>query len=162
MLSLQRFYLDIRIVVSAERAWACDELVMLVFQQLIARYRRDIVIVHGGCPGVDESFYKACKSLGVAVEVRLAEWPQTGMPTIGTRNCELIKPGADLCIALHRSVRTSQRTRDCALQAIQAGISTFLIEDEQAIPIWLPLADARLAGPGDRHVIESRTNWPSL
>jgi len=71
-----------RIVVTGERAWACDELAMIVLQRLIARYGRDIVIVHGGCPGVDESFNKACKSLGITVEVRLASWPQTGTPTI--------------------------------------------------------------------------------
>ena len=137
-----------RIVVTGERAWACDELAMVILQRLIARYGRDIVVVHGGFPGVDQSFNKACKSLGVTVEVRLAEWPQTGTPTIGTRNRELIKPGADLCIALHRSVRTSQRTRDCVLQAIQAGIPTFLIEDERAIPI-------RLRSSG-REIIEAR------
>jgi YspA, cpYpsA-related SLOG family len=145
MLSLRCCYLDMRIVVTGERAWACDELAMVVLQRLIARYGPDIVIVHGGAVGVDEAFNKACKSLGIAVEVRLAEWPQTGTPTISTRNRELIKPGADLCIALHRSVRTSERTRDCVLQAIQAGIPTFLIEDEQASPIRLHRADTRLA-----------------
>jgi YspA, cpYpsA-related SLOG family len=134
-----------RILITGERAWACDELAIVVLQRLISRYGPGVVVAHGGCAGVDESFNKACKSLGVAVEVRLAEWPQTGMPTIATRNREPIKAGADLCIALHRSVRTSQRTRDCVLQAIQAGIPTFLIEDEQAIPIRLRQADERLA-----------------
>ena len=134
-----------RILATGDRAWVCDDLAMVVLNRLIARYGRDIVIVHGGCPGVDESFNKACKSLGITVEVRLASWPQTGTPTIGTRNRELIKPGADLCIALNRSVRTSDRTRDCVLQALQAGIPTFLIEDEQAIPERLRPADSRLA-----------------
>jgi hypothetical protein len=96
--------------------------------------------------GVDESFNIACKNLGIAVEVRVATSGQTGTPTIGTRNRELIKPGADLCIALHRSVGTSQRTKDCVRQAIQAGIPTFLIEDEQAVPTRLRPADPRLSG----------------
>lgn len=136
-----------RILVTGDRAWACDDLAMVVLNRLIARYGRDIVIVHGGCPGVDESFNKACKALGITVEVRLASWPQTGTPTIGNRNRELVKPGAGLCIALHRSVRTSDRTRDCIQQALQAGISTFLIEDEKAIPKRLRRGDARLARP---------------
>jgi hypothetical protein len=135
-----------RIVVTGERAWVCDELAMVVLERLIARYGREIVIIHGGAAGVDESFSKACKSLGIALDVRLASWPQTGNPTIGTRNRELIKDGADLCIALHRSIGTSQRTRDCARQAIQAGIPTFLIADERAIPSRLQRADARLSG----------------
>ena len=134
-----------RIVITGDRAWACDELAIAVVQRLITRYGRDIVVVHGGSVGVDESFNIACKNLGIAVEVRMANSGQTGTPTIGTRNRELIKPGADLCIAVHRSVGTSQRTKDCVRQAIQAGIPTFLIEDEQAIPIRLRRADPRLS-----------------
>jgi hypothetical protein len=76
----------------------------------------------------------------------MANTGQTGTPTIGTRNRELIKPGADLCIALHRSVGTSKRTKDCVRQAIQTDIPTFLIEDEQAIPMRLRRADPRLVG----------------
>jgi hypothetical protein len=135
-----------RIVVTGDRAWACDDLAMVIVQRLIARYGRDIVVVHAGSVGVDESFNIACKKLGIAVEVRMANTGETGTPTIGTRNRELIKPGADLCIALHRSVGSSQRTKDCVRQALQAGIPTFLIEDEQAIPIRLRRADPRLGG----------------
>jgi hypothetical protein len=137
-----------RIVVGGgERAWACDELAMVVLQRLIARYGRKIVIIHGGAAGVDASFSKACKSLGITVDVRLANWRQTGPPTIGSKNWVLLKDGADLCIALHRSIGTSQRTRDCARPAIQAGIPTFLIADEQAIRSRLKRADVRLSGP---------------
>jgi hypothetical protein len=135
-----------RIVVTGDRAWACDDLAMVIVQRLTARYGRDFVIVHAGSVGVDESFNIACKNLGIAVEVRMANSGQTGTPTIGTRNRELIKPGADLCIAVHRSVGSSQRTKDCVRQAIQAGIPTFLIEDEQAIPVRLRRAEARLSG----------------
>jgi len=137
------YYLDMRILATGDRAWPCDDLAMVVLNRLVARYGRDIVIVHGGCPGVDESFNNACKSLGITVEVRLESWPQTRTPTIGNRNRELIKPGADLCITLHRYVRTSYRTRDCILQTLQAGIPTFLIEDERAIPTRLWRADPR-------------------
>ena len=53
----------------------------------------------------------------------------------------MIEKGADLCIAVHRSITTSTRTKDCIRQALTAGIPTFLIEDEQAIPgnPWLML-----------------------
>ena len=45
---------------------------MVVLQRLIARYGREIVIIHGGEAGVDESFSKACKGLEITVEARLA------------------------------------------------------------------------------------------
>jgi hypothetical protein len=123
-----------RIVVTGDRMWACDELALAVVKRTIAKFGREIVIVHGGSPGVDESFNQACKQFGIAVEARLPNWGQTGPPTIGSRNRELIKAGADLCIALHQSIESSELTRDCVKQAIQAGIPTFLIEDEQAVP----------------------------
>jgi hypothetical protein len=134
------------IVVTGETAWASDELAMVVVQRLIARYGPEIVILRGGETGVDESFNEACKSLGIAVEARLANWPQTGPPMIWSKNRELVKDGADLCIALHRSIGTSQRTRDCAGQAIQNGIPTFLIANEQAIFSRLSRADTGLSG----------------
>jgi hypothetical protein len=135
-----------RIVITGDRAWSCDELAMAVLQRLITRYGRDIVIIHGGSPGVDESFNEACTSLGITVEPRPANWPHTGHPTIGSKNRELIKDGADLCIAVHRRIGASQRTLDCVNQAIQADIPTFLIADERAVPSQLQRADARLSG----------------
>jgi len=54
-------------------------------------------------------------------------------------------PGADLCIALHRSITTSTRTKDCVRQALAAGIPTFLVEDERAIPRRIDAGDERLA-----------------
>jgi hypothetical protein len=36
--------------------------------------------------------------------------------------------------------------KDCVLQALQAGIPTFLIADEQAGPSRFKRADARLSG----------------
>src|SRR6516225_12062009 len=135
-----------RIVVTGDRFWRCDELATAILRRLVQRYGPNLTMVHGGENGVDESFNKACKSLGIAVEVRLPNWPHTGLPTIGNKNRELIKDGADLCIALHRTIGRSQRTLDCVRQAIQAGIPTFLITDEQAVPSRLRTGDARLSG----------------
>jgi hypothetical protein len=133
-----------RIVVTGERSWKCDGLAVAILQRLIARHGSDVVIVHGGDCGVDESFDRACKSLGIAVEARVPNWRQTGIPTIGARNREVIKDGADLCIALHRSIAASEKTKDCVRQAIQAGIPTFLIADDRAIPSRLRAGDSRL------------------
>jgi hypothetical protein len=50
------------------------------------------------------------------------------------RNREMVEAGADLCIALHRSIETSKGTSDCVRQVLAAGISVWLVEDERAIP----------------------------
>ena len=52
----------------------------------------------------------------------------------GLRNREMVEAGADLCIALHRSIETSKGTKDCVGQAVAAGIPVYLVEDERAIP----------------------------
>jgi len=59
----------------------------------------------------------------------------------------MIARGADLCIALHRSITTSKRTKDCIRQSLAAGIPTFLIEDERAIPRRIEAGDQRLRPP---------------
>ncbi len=52
----------------------------------------------------------------------------------GLRNRQMVEAGADLCIALHRSIETSKGTKDCVRQALVAGIPVYLIEDERANP----------------------------
>jgi hypothetical protein len=134
-----------RILVTGDRHWNCPALAEQIVNRLLARYGPEITIVHGGEPGVDQAVAMACKQLGVPVEPRLIQWHQTGLPTIGTKNRELIMAAPQLCIAIHQSIDASKRTRDCVLQSIQAGIPTYLIEDERAMPIRLKTCDRRLA-----------------
>ena len=136
--------MDMRIVVTGDRCLECRELAVTVLRRLLARYGPDIVIVHGGESGVDQSFSAACQELGLTTEVRLANWHRTGLPTIGQKNHELIKGAPDLCLAVHYSIKTSKRTRDCVHQALQAGIPSYLIENERAIPKRLRRGDTRL------------------
>jgi hypothetical protein len=56
----------------------------------------------------------------------------------------MVESGADLCIALHRSIAKSKGTKNCILHALHAGIPTYLIEDERAVPRRLAESDARL------------------
>jgi hypothetical protein len=56
----------------------------------------------------------------------------------------MVAAGADLCIAVHRFIFNSKGTRDCARQAIEAGIPTYLIDSEKAVPKRLRKDDPRL------------------
>jgi hypothetical protein len=141
----RRYDVDMRIVVTGDRFWPCNQLAAKILHRLVARYGPDIVVVHGGDPGVDESFAMACRGLRITVEACLSDWYRAGSPPGPKRNQALIETGADLCIALHRSIATSKRTKDCIRQALAAGIPTFLIEDERAIPRRIEAGDERLA-----------------
>jgi len=101
--------------------------------------------VHGGDPGVDESFALACRGLGVTAEACLSDWYRAGSPPGPKRNQAMIESGADLCIAVHRSITTSTRTKERIRRALAAGIPTFLIDAKPAIPMRIDAGDERLA-----------------
>ena len=64
----------------------------------------------------------------------VADWKGLGNIAGPMRNREMVEAGADLCIALHRTIETSKGTKDCMRQALAAGISVYLVEDDRAIP----------------------------
>jgi hypothetical protein len=49
----------------------------------------------------------------LVAEPHLADWKVLANLAGPTRNREMVQAGADLCIALHRSIETSRGTRDC-------------------------------------------------
>jgi hypothetical protein len=55
----------------------------------------------------------------------------------------MIRAGAALCVAVHRNIRASKGTKDCARQAIAAGIPTWLIDGDDARPRRLEGKDVR-------------------
>ena len=103
------------------------------------------MIIHGGAAGVDNAFAEACQHLSIKAEPHVADW--TGLGNIAglARNREMVEAGADLCIALHRTLETSTRTKDCVWQALAAGIPVYLIDDEKGVPRRLQAGDGRLA-----------------
>jgi hypothetical protein len=134
-----------RILVTGDRHWPCADLAERILNRLIGRYGPDLVIAHGGAPGVDNAFATACRLLGVVAEPHVADWKGLGNVAGPARNREMVEAGADLCIALHRTLETSKGTKDCVRQALAAGIPVYLIEDERAIPKRIEVGDKRLA-----------------
>jgi YspA, cpYpsA-related SLOG family len=135
---------DRRIVITGDPGWECRELASRVLRRLVARYGRDIVIIHGNEPGVDQAFAAAAKEVGVTAEVRVIDRKNTGFPTIGQRNCELLMGKADMCIAVHSRIAECRTTVDLVHQALQRGIPTYGIENVHAIPRRIKRGDARL------------------
>jgi hypothetical protein len=136
-----------RVIVVGDREWKCDDLAATVLVRLVAKFGPDVVIVHGNEPGVDTAFATAATALGIAVECRTITRGQTGVPTIGKRNWELISAGADMCLAIHQRPGSCPRTLDCVRQALQWGIPTYVIEDDTAVPMPLRRGDPRLSPP---------------
>jgi YspA, cpYpsA-related SLOG family len=133
-----------RILVAGDRHWRCDDLAEQILSRLLARYGPDLVIVHGGACGVDNAFDEACRELGIVAEAHLADGRGLGNIAGPQRNREIVESGADLCVALHRSIETSKGTKDCMRQALAAGIPVWLIESEQGVPKRVQAGDTRL------------------
>jgi hypothetical protein len=139
------YYMDIHIVISGDRHWRCDDLAEQVLNRLLARNGPNLVIVHGGANGVDQAFHLGAQALAIDVEPHLANWQSLGNIAGPSRNREMVNSGADLCIALRRTLETSKGTKDCVRQALAAGIAVWLIEDDRAVPRRVQADDERLA-----------------
>ena len=142
--SLVAYNVDMRTLVVGDRNWDCPRLADKIVSRLLDRYGRNLLIIHGAEPGVDQAITMACQARGIEHEARLVARHHTGVPTIAAKNRELIMSRPHFCVAIHQTIRVSNRTRDCILQALQVGITTFLVENEWAIPVRLKPRDKRL------------------
>jgi hypothetical protein len=113
-----------------------------VLRRLDSRYGPDIVIVHGDATGVAESFATAARGQRLKTEEHSADRGHLGDGAIRFRNRAMLR-GAELCILAHRSLLDAG-AKDLARQALAAGVPTYLIADEQAVPNRLEEGDAKL------------------
>ncbi len=133
-----------RILVTGDRFWDCHVLASGVIRRLIDRYGTGLVVVHGAATGADAAFATAARELGVAEEGHPADWDRLGKRAGPMLNQRMVNAGADLCIAIHRFIPGSKGTKDCARRAIEAGIPTYLIDSDEAVPKRLQADDPRL------------------
>ena len=150
-----------RVIVTGDRHWDCLGLAELVVARLVARHGADLVIVHGDATGVDRAFADAAEDAGVTVESHPAQWGEINHPRAvikrdrnghpydsaagPRRNGAMVARGAGLCLVVHRDLGASRGTKDCARQAIAAGIPTWLVASDDPDPARLSADDPRLA-----------------
>lgn len=83
------------------------------------------VIVHGAAPGADTLASEVAYEFGWPEERHPAQWNTYKKAAGPIRNKEMVKAGADVCIAF--PIGQSDGTRDCMAQAKAAGIPVFEI-----------------------------------
>jgi acetylglutamate kinase len=83
-----------RIIIAGDRFWSCRELTESTLRRLIVRHGPAIVIVHGGAPGVDQSFAESCRALGVKTELCFVDFSHVGDYRFSNR--QMIMKGAGL------------------------------------------------------------------
>jgi hypothetical protein len=99
------------------------------------------VIGLGGASGVDHAFSTACRRLGIATDLYLADFSHFGDYRFSNR--QLLRSGSGLCNIVHRAL-LFDGSKDLARQAIAAGIATYIIESEHGKPTRLNEFDETL------------------
>lgn len=83
----------------------------------------DITLVSGACPrGADRICEQVAQARGWTVERHPADWEAYGRSAGMIRNRDMVRLGADMCIAFVRN--SSSGTTNCARAAERAGIRT--------------------------------------
>lgn len=126
--------MSVRLIISGDRNWNCDDLSRRVVAQLVERFGADLILVHGDARGVDDAFAAACQARGVVHEPHPARWDDIGKGAGPRRNQEMIDAGVDFVIAVHRNLAWSRGTRDLVKRSLKAGIPVYLIDSEDGEP----------------------------
>lgn len=112
-----------RILITGSRSWTDVEIIR---QALIFRIPwSHVTIVSGACPtGADRLCEEAAELLGYAIERHPARWKVYGKAAGFRRNEEMVKLGADRCLAFIRN--SSAGASHTARIAKERGIPTYI------------------------------------
>jgi len=109
-----------RILVTGSRAWIGRAALVSVLDALLAEHG-ELTVVHGAAPGADTfAHHWALSRHGATPEPHPAAWSTGGKRAGMIRNAEMVKLGADLCLAFIRD--NSPGASHCAALAEKAGI----------------------------------------
>jgi hypothetical protein len=125
----------VRVLVTGSRAWTDPDLVRERLRECVVPGQA-LTVVHGGAGGVDATAANWCaehiaRGWAVAAECHRADWSKHGMRAGIIRNIEMVKAGADLCLAFIRD--ESKGASHCARIAQQAGIETRIYRWEDRV-----------------------------
>ena len=119
----------IRILVTGSRNW--DDLETMI--EALAPYddyKGTKVLVHGCAKGADTMAAYIALSLGWEVEGHPADWDTHGKAAGHIRNHQMVKLGADVCLAF--PLGESRGTRGCMKAAEKAGIKVINYGDSSS------------------------------
>lgn len=113
----------VRVLVTGSRTWEAAEVIVVALAEAFAVNPpgEDFTVVHGACPaGADDMADRAARRFGWQVERHAADWDRYGKAAGFRRNIEMVKAGADVCLAFIKD--GSRGASHCAAAAKRAGI----------------------------------------
>lgn len=117
-----------RVLVTGSRDWTDEDTIgwALDFAHKDAGHPEDFTVVHGDARGADSIAHRWAVRSGFNVEPHPANWDKFGRRAGHVRNYEMVKAGADLCLAF--PLGDSPGTRGCIKAAVRAGIPVKIVE----------------------------------
>jgi YspA, cpYpsA-related SLOG family len=108
-----------RILITGSRDWTDAETIRAAIRQAALR-QPDAIVVHGAARGADLLASAAARALGLREERHPAQWQKLGKVAGPVRNQEMVRLGADVCLAFIKD--GSRGASHCAALAEKAGI----------------------------------------
>lgn len=104
-----------RLLITGSRDWK-DRYAIAEAISEVAVDPREWTLVSGACPtGADRICEEVAHSLGMTVEIHPADWKTHGKRAGYIRNAEMVKRGADICLAfIKEESRGATMTADLA------------------------------------------------
>ncbi|APC43114.1 hypothetical protein SEA_KERBEROS_66 [Mycobacterium phage Kerberos] len=122
-----------RVLITGSRVWKDRTTVWDALSDELHRSPYGLVVVHGGARGADDiadrwAWGMRQEGFNVTPELHRADWEWHGKKAGVLRNIEMVRAGADVCLAfpLGRSVGT----RHCMREAQKAGIPVINFGDK--------------------------------
>jgi hypothetical protein len=113
----------VRILVTGSRKFTDRRVILRALFDTVAEWGDAVpTIVHGDAPGADQLAKKIARKHCWPTEPHPADWETHGRSAGPRRNIEMVKLGADICLAFLQNGEKNVGTRHCATLAEQAGI----------------------------------------
>ena len=116
------------ILVTGARDWTDKQ---LVYDTLCKYKGQDVMLIHGGCVGLDQIAGEIGFNLGFHIDVSLPDWKKYGRSAGPIRNKlmidKLIKYQNKQMFAFHDNINLSKGTKNCCVQAYKVGIDAIII-----------------------------------
>jgi hypothetical protein len=113
----------VRVLVTGSRDWDAPEVIVRALREAwaVSGYGDDFTVVHGDCPsGADAMADRVCRRFSWQAEPHPARWDLYGKAAGFKRNNEMVRAGADVCLAFIKD--SSRGATQCAMAAEYAGI----------------------------------------
>lgn len=100
-----------KVIVCGSRDHTPLKLMTKVLEELQQTYGDELLVITGGCKGVDKCAELVCKRRGIACKVFPANWKRHGRAAGPIRNKQMLEQEPNLVLAFHPDLAKSKGTR---------------------------------------------------